>query len=92
MLKHDITRCVSLLDLRRVESSTLNTHQEGQKKSTNFKFSLESLSKCILSQKMRKHGLWVREDIGNHLWFFPLVEKLRNGWETPETARIVNGS
>ena len=70
MLKHDITRCVSLLDLRRVESSTLNTHQEGQKKSTNFKFSLESLSKCILSQKMRKHGLWVREDIGNHLCFF----------------------
>ena len=48
MLKHDITRCVSLLDLRRVESSTLNTHQEGQKKSNGFKFSLESLSKCII--------------------------------------------
>ena len=70
MLKHDITRCVSLLDLRRVESSTLNTHQEGQKKPNDFKISFEPLSKCILSQKRRKHGLWVREDIGNHLCFF----------------------
>ena len=71
MLKHDITRCVSLLDLRRVESSTLNTHQEGQKKPNDFKISFDPLFKCILSPKMRKNGLRTREDIGKHPGFFP---------------------
>ena len=72
MLKHDITRCVSLLDLRRVESSTLNTHQEGQKNPNDFKISLESSFTCILSQKMRKNCLWDREVIGNYprVFFF----------------------
>ena len=70
MLKHDITRCVSLLDLRRVESSTLNGRQESQNNRNDFKISLETLPKCILSQKMLRNCLWDREVIGNNPGFY----------------------
>ena len=53
-----------------VPSYEIGWFYDDPKNPNDVKFSLEALSKCMLSQKMRKNGLCALDDTGNYSELF----------------------